>query len=358
MIQNPLPAEKSPPARHATGNVLLYACAFVILIAGLRAASSIVVPFLLSAFLSIVVMPPLKALERRLGFSIAFSLVMLALVLLFLSVPIMVGGALQQVVRFLPELQKQLGAWAAGWAQQIEAWEIGISSEDLTQALNPAGGTALLARLLNGLMEALSNGIIVLIMTGFMLAEGSWFSAKLSMLDGGSGIAGKRIGQITENARRYLGIKTLVSLATGILIWLCLRMLGVSFAPVWGLLAFMLNYIPTLGSILAGIPPFALALVQNGSGIALAVAVCFLLVNQLFGSIIEPRLQGLGLGLSPLIVFVSLLFWGWVLGPVGMLLSAPLTMLLRIAFEEFPETRWLAVLLAGNPKSLATTPAS
>jgi predicted PurR-regulated permease PerM len=152
-----------------------------------------------------------------------------------------------------------------------------------------------------------------------------------------------------ENVNRYLIIKTAASLVTGILIGLWVWILGLDFPLIWGLLAFMLNYIPTLGSIIAGVPAVLLGFIQFGPGRALMVAVGYLVVNAVLGSVVEPRFQGRGLGLSTLVVFLSLAFWGWVWGPVGALLSVPLTMTLKIALESSPDTRGIAILLGSNP---------
>jgi predicted PurR-regulated permease PerM len=148
---------------------------------------------------------------------------------------------------------------------------------------------------------------------------------------------------------RYLVLKTIFSLITGIFIWGWLALLGVDYALLWGLLAFLLNYVPNIGSIIAAIPAVLLALIQLGTIHALLAALGFGIVNVIIGSVVEPRFMGHGLGLSALVVFLSLVFWGWVLGPVGMLLSVPLTMILKIAFESNEETRWLAVMLGSDP---------
>lgn len=145
-------------------------------------------------------------------------------------------------------------------------------------------------------------------------------------------------------------IKTIISLATGVIVWIFLAVVGVRFAFIWGLLAFLLNYIPNIGSVLAAIPPLIQALLFNGLGDALVVAGGFIAVNMVIGNILEPRVMGRGLGLSTLVVFLSLIFWGWLLGPVGMLLSVPLTIVARIALETTEGGYRLAVILGdGRP---------
>jgi len=142
-----------------------------------------------------------------------------------------------------------------------------------------------------------------------------------------------------------MSLKTWISLATGAVIATWLTLLGVEYPLLWGLLAFLLNYVPNIGSIIAAVPAIMMAFIQLGIGSALATAAGYLVVNIAVGSIIEPRVMGRGMGLSTLVVFLSLLFWGWALGPVGMVLSVPLTMILKIALESRDDTRWFAVLL-------------
>ena len=161
----------------------------------------------------------------------------------------------------------------------------------------------------------------------------------------------KRFQAISSSINRYMVIKTITSLSTGIVIGIWLWFLGVDYALLWALLAFLLNFVPNIGSIIAAIPAVLLALVQFGVGKALMTALGYVAVNVIIGSLIEPRFMGRGLGLSTLVVFLSLVFWGWVLGPVGMLLSVPLTMILKIALESNDDTLWIAVILgAGPPK--------
>jgi predicted PurR-regulated permease PerM len=140
-------------------------------------------------------------------------------------------------------------------------------------------------------------------------------------------------------------VKTWVSLLTGVLAGVALLIIGVDYPLLWGLLAFLLNYIPTLGSIIAGAPPTLLALVQFGWKRALIVVAVYVAVNTVMGNVLEPRFMGKKLGLSTLVVFLSMVFWGWVLGPVGMVLCVPLTMLVKIVCGESKELRWASVLL-------------
>ncbi|MBD3258667.1 AI-2E family transporter [candidate division GN15 bacterium] len=340
------------------GRGLIYGGALVLIVAGLRAASSIVVPLLLALFLSIICAPLLNVLQRKLPFPLALGLLLTMLIAIFLAVPILIGGSLQQMINTLPDQQEQLQGLEATVANQMQQWGWGTSADDLLGVIDPASLTPLLSQFLTGLLRTFSDGAMVFFLIAFMLTEASQFAFKLSLVDRGSGEAAKKVLQIVTNVRRYVNLKTVVSIATGLCIWLGLLALGIEYAIVWGFIAFLLNYIPNIGSIIAGIPPVLFALAEHGLGTALGVSVLYVIVNQVFGSLIEPRLQGQGLGLSPLIVFCSLIFWGWIFGTIGMLLSAPLTMAVRIVLEQFPETRGLATMLGDKPEELARRPAS
>jgi predicted PurR-regulated permease PerM len=158
-----------------------------------------------------------------------------------------------------------------------------------------------------------------------------------------------RIEAFRGAVQRYVALKSLISIATGILIWIWLLVLGIDFAPLWGFMAFLLNYIPNIGSILAAIPAVSLALVQLGPGSAVAALAGYLVVNNVVGNFVEPRIMGRGMGLSTLVVFISLVAWGWIFGTIGMLLSVPLTMTLKIGFESSRDHRWVSRLLSQSP---------
>jgi predicted PurR-regulated permease PerM len=182
----------------------------------------------------------------------------------------------------------------------------------------------------------------------------SSFPVKLRAILGSSDPSLANFDQVIGEVKHYLSLKTLTSLATGVAIAVWLAAMGVDYALLWGLLAFMLNFVPNIGSIIAAIPAVLLALIQLGLGSAVFAAIAFLVVNVVIGVVIEPRLMGYRMGLSTLVVFLSLIFWGWVLGPIGMLLSVPLTMTVKIVLQSNESTRWMAILL-GSQGSVEVT---
>ena len=156
--------------------------------------------------------------------------------------------------------------------------------------------------------------------------------------------------KIVREVQDYLGIKTVVSLTTGLFIGTLAWLLGLDFPILLGLIGFVMNYIPTVGSILAAVPALLLSVIQFGTpGHFILVAVGYGVINTVFGNIIEPNLLGRRLGLSTLVVILSLLFWAWVWGPVGALLAVPLTMVVKIMLENTEDLRWVAILLDKSP---------
>jgi predicted PurR-regulated permease PerM len=203
--------------------------------------------------------------------------------------------------------------------------------------------------MLAGFSSVIADGFLVLITIVFILLEVAGFPKKLraALADPEQSLAGLR--EFGDAACRYLLIKTLVGMAVGMAIGIWLWILGVKYALLWGFLAFLLNFVPYIGCCIAAIPALLLALVEHGTGLAVLVLLGYLTVNVVLGYLVEPRLMGAELGLSPLVVLASMLIWGWVLGPVGMILSVPLTVLLRIALAAKDDTRWIAILLGPEP---------
>jgi AI-2 transport protein TqsA len=338
----------SDSARHRQGpvNALLGAAAVVIIIGGLKAASSLVVPFLLAIVLATILIPPLHWLtSHRLPLPVAMVALSLGLLLIWLPLAAIVGAAFDDFVVALPGYQQRIEAMVAAagaWLGEhgIEAGRAAV--EDIVQ---PAAALSFVRQIGGGLGTALANFFLILLTIIFILFEASGFPAKAREALGGRNELGDSFREFSERLQEYLRIKTLVSLMTGGTIAVWLWLVGLDFAMLWGVLAFLLNYVPNIGSIIAAVPAVLLAVVAlDWTGVLLVVAG-FVVANVVFGNIVEPRMMGKGLGLSTLVVFLSLVFWGWVLGPVGMLLSGPLTMAVKIWLETDERTRWFAILL-------------
>ena len=329
---------------------LLIAASLVVVIAGLRAAAPIALPFALSLLLAILSLPLLLWLQdKRVPTTLAVLLTVLANIVCLGAIVLIVGGSVQSFTREAPKYADRLQQMNAALLAWLQSKGIEVSPEIARDVINPGRAMAFVGQMFNSLASVLSNFVLVIITTIFILFEITQFPQKLRLVLDRQDSDSDMFTKIIVDVQRYLGIKTLISLATGILIGVWVAILGVDFPILWGLLAFLFNYIPNLGSILAAVPTLLLALVQLGPGAAALVGLGYLTVNMVLGTFVEPYFMGRKLGLSTLVIFLSLVFWGWVWGPVGMLLSIPLTMVVKILLENSENFRWVAVLLAPTP---------
>ena len=275
-------------------------------------------------------------------------LLMAGVIVLQVMLASLVSSSIADFTGNLPFYQERLVSLMSGSLELMSSYGIRVEADKLTELFNPSRILRLAANTLNGLGGMLTNTFFVFLTFIFILSEAAGFPNKLRALSrDGSGDLDKYT-EITQGINRYLGIKTLTSLATGVIITVWLSFQGVDYPVMWGVFAFLLNYIPNIGSIIAAVPAVLLALIQLGPVSALVASLGFLLVNTIIGSVVEPRVMGEGIGLSTLVVFLSLAFWGWVLGPVGMLLSVPLTMAVKIALGGRKSTQWISILLGSN----------
>ena len=204
--------------------------------------------------------------------------------------------------------------------------------------------------LAGGLGQFTASTLLVLLAFMFLLLEERTFAGKLNAAFPTRRRARVRGRRFLRSVYRYLVIKTAASTATGLVVGVGLTFMGVDFAVLWGIVAGLLNFIPTIGSIIAAIPAVLIALMGIGIVEGLLVLGLFVAVNTIIGSIIEPRLMGRSLGLSPLVVLISLLIWGYVFGPIGMLLAVPLTMIAKLALDSSPQTRWAGIMMSDTAK--------
>ena len=339
---------ESRPLGDAGTRFLIGAACLVVVIAGLRAAATVVLPFLVAVFLAVVSVPLMRWLERR---KVPRPLAVLGTVLSAVGVIVLLGLVVGQTVG-------EFTAAAPGYQARLQDLtdsvvvlldDAGVPVEGIRVLdLLPPGLFDIVGGVFGAIASFASNTFLVLLTAVFIMMEAAGFGAKLRAAFGQDANFGQ-FEHMTQQVQKYLVIKTAISAGTGLVVGLWVAALGLDFALLWGLVAFVLNFIPNLGSIIAAIPAVLLALVQFGPARAGVIALGYVAINLVFGNFVEPLLMGRRLGLSTLVVFVSLVFWGWVWGPIGTLFSVPLTMVVKIALENTKDFRWVAVMLDANP---------
>ena len=312
----------------------------------MRVAQAVVVPILMAFFLAVVAEGPVAWLRKKnVSRVLAVLLVVAGIAVALFAMGLLLGTSLQDLSERAPEYQQRLQEQIDSQLAGAGGSQIGADAAGILDKLSPDASLSLATGFLSGVSDLFGSAFLILFMMIFMLLEVPSIAANLETL----GSSAATSASIAKSVRGYLGIKTLTSLATGVLVAIMLTVLGVDFAVLWGFLAFLLNYVPSIGSILAAVPPVLLAWLLGGLGSALLVAAGFLLINVIIAYLVESRIMGQGLGLSTLVVFLSLVLWGWLLGPVGMLLSVPLTTTLKIVLETREATRPIALLLGNEP---------
>lgn len=327
----------------------LILASIVVVIGGIREMASLVTPLFLALFITSICYGPFLWLQKK---GMPEILALITVIFGIAAVTTLIGAVLgTSIAGFAEKMPFYEEKFNLYWID-INRWFVNLGWLDgktgLEDHINPSSIVGIAGSVFTGIGNLMSDFFLVLLVVIFMLLELSIFIKKMKLISRNSL---RRMDNIMHNMNTYFGTKTITSVATGVFVAIALAIIGVDFPLLWGFLAFLLNYIPNIGSVIAAIPAVLLALVQLGLTSAIEVAVVFVIVNGVIGNFVEPKLMGKNLGLSSLIVFVSLVFWGWILGTVGMLLAVPLTMTIKIIFDSMDETKNLGLLM-GDDSSL------
>jgi AI-2 transport protein TqsA len=337
--------------------VLVTLAALVVIFYGINQAQSVIALFLASIFLALLGTPPVIWLERKhIPSVLAVMIVMAGMITILLITVGIVGNSLSTFSEALPFYQKRLHDQVLALKPMLVSHHIIVTDKVLLEYINPGPMIGLVVGLLGDIGSAISDIVLVLLTITFILLEASSFPIKLRSILGDPLRAFPQYTKFVNDIQRYMVIKTIINLFTGVIIGLWLYILGVDFPVLWGFVAFLLHYVPNLGSIIAAIPAVLLALIQLGFGPAALAAAGYLVVGFTVGNVIEPRIMGRKLGLSTLVVFLSLIFWGGLLGPIGVVLCIPFTMTLKFACESSKSTLWLAILLGSEKPAVSILP--
>ena len=325
---------------------IILLASLIIIIAGIMAAQAIILPIILALFISIICAQPILWLEKkRVPNAIGIVIVLGGVALLFLVFGGIIGKSLSRFTNDAPKYEENLRQITLSIISYLNNAGANINPRQLVDLVDPGKILSFTAGAVGEIGGVMSNSFVIMLITIFMLLEIKSFTLKGDLIEKTHGNSLKYLDKIGQSIRSYLSIKTVISFLTGLFIWIWLLVIGVDYAVLWGVIAFLLNYIPNIGSIIAAAPTMLLALVQLGVGGMVWTGVGYLAVNLVMGNIVEPRVMGKGLGLSTLVVFLSLIVWGFILGAVGMFLSVPLTMTIKIVLEQNERTKWIAVLL-------------
>lgn len=301
------------PQPDKTGmHILLKLVSLVVILAGIHAAADIIVQLLLALFFAIVLNPLVTWFIRR-GVQRPVAITIVVVVMLI---------------------------------------NLHMSPERMLQRMDSEKVVTFTTALMTGLSGAMASVLLLVMTVVFMLFEVRHVPYKMRFALNNPQIHIAGLHRALKGVSHYLALKTLLSLWTGVIVWLGLELMGVQFALMWAVLAFLLNYVPNIGAVISAVPPMIQVLLFNGVYECILVGALFLVVHMVIGNILEPRMMGHRLGMSTMVVFLSLLIWGWLLGPVGMLLSVPLTSVCKIWMETTKGGSKLAILLGpGRPKS-------
>lgn len=322
----------------------------VIVIAGLKAAAGLLAPVLLSVFIVLLCAPLVAWLQqRRVPAWLAHTLVVSGVVAIGLLLIGFLGLSINQLTTTLPAYRDLLETQSLALQQWLAS--MGVTTDDLSSqdVVNPGRVIQLVIGFIRGLLGTLSNIGLTLFIFVYMLVGASSFAHKLNRGLGQDNPLLARFHAFGRSISVYLLIKSWLGALTAIGQTLLLLVLGVDFAVLWGVLSFLFNFIPNLGYIIALIPPVVMALVEFGITKAVIVFVGYAIINNFFDVVIGPRYLGKGLDLSTLITFLAVIFWTWVLGPIGAFLALPLTVMLKkLVLEVYPDTRLLATLMGSD----------
>jgi len=327
-------------------NAFIWTASMVIIIAGLMAAQQVVVPVLIALFISIVSAQPIMWLQKKkVPDALAILIVFTGILLVFFGFGGIIGNSLADFSREAPKYEENLRGSVVHIIDGLNNMGIAAGSGQLLNAIDPGKILNFSVGAVGEIGAMMSSSFLILLISVFILSELKSFWIKAQLIEKAQGFSLTYLDEIGKSIRHYLSIKTIISAFTGVLIAVWLMIIGVDYPVLWGLIAFLLNFIPSIGSIIAAVPTMLLAVVQLGLGGMVWTAVGYLVVNIVMGNVIEPKVMGKGLGLSTLVVFLSLIVWGFIFGTVGMFLSVPLTMSIKIILATNDKTKWIAVML-------------
>jgi AI-2 transport protein TqsA len=331
------------PQRASLARVLFILAAAVVVLVGVRLSAPVLNPILFAIVFALLFAPVYGWLQRRLPAGVALLLSFVALLIIIVGLFVLLSASISRFTGRLSFYAQQLDAQLADLQELLD--RLGLSGVDLSEAVNTSALVEAIGAVLSGISGFLSSLFLILMIMLFLLGESSAMMERLRTSVAHDNPQVARLTVIGQSVALSFGLRAIVNLVTALGITLVLWLLGVDFPILWGVLVFFLSFIPYIGLILAVAPAVVLALAEFGLGRAIIVIVAVVVINVLAENVLSPVLMGRGLELSPTVVFLSFIFWAWLLGGPGAFLALPLTLFVAIMLGSFPETRWLASLM-------------
>ena len=329
--------------------VMLLLAATVVVLVGIRLGAPILNPIIFAVVLALLFGPIYVWLQRRVPDALALVLMLVVLTILFVGLSFILGASISRFTERIGFYTAELKGQLDGLDALLE--RLGLSNVDVGDVVKPSALTDALGAVLSGIAAFLSDLFLILIIMLFLLAEGPAMMDRLraSVPEDNPQVA--RLTDVGQAVVHQFALRAIVNLFTAAGITVVLFLLGVDFPLMWGILTFFLSFIPYIGLVLAVAPAVVLALAEFGVSRALLVIAGVIVINILAENVLSPMMMGRGLNLSPTIIFLSFIFWAWLLGGPGAFLAVPLTLFVAIMLGTFPETRWLASLMGmGGPE--------
>ena len=324
--------------------ILFYSTSAVVLTLGMREIAPILTTVIYSLFIALLFTPLVRWLKQKgIPSILGIILVTLLLILIVLILGVIVLRAAQEFGAQIPNYQVQLTAFLNSLAESIPSYE-GFSAQSITRGIVSIT-ISLLMSIVNGLVNAGTSAGIIMVTSAFLLIDAVNAPEKVNQEIGKQSELRLRLSNFTKKLVKFIVIRAEVNIITAISISLLLFIGGIDYAILWGVLIFLLSYIPYIGLVIAAIPPVMLALFEYGPLGVLGVVTIIFAVDALAENVLFPSMMGKGMQLSPAFLFVALLYWNFIFGLGGVLLSIPLTIVLKILLESFEDTRWMARLM-------------
>lgn len=326
-------------------SAVLFASLAVGLLA-MRAANDILSPILLALVLAISVSPLLRWFMNRGAPSwLALVLTIVLTILIILAIVWIVGLSVQDFGESLPEYEQRIDEIEESLGSTLTNLGVDVDNLAADRLVAPDQLLGLVAEFAGGLVSGLSNWGLILMTTAFFLVEATVIRRKVHSVAEDSDPDVQRSLRLNQDLRQYMVINAGVGLLAAVINVILLAIIGVDFALLWGVLSFFMSFIPSVGFLISVIPPALMALIQFGFTEMLIVIVAYIIINFLVDNVIKPRFIEEGVNISATVTFLSLILWGWVLGPIGAILAVPMAIMVQSILNSREETRWLAYMM-------------